>query len=89
MLAGNAKALLEFGIMAKKNEFLRVRADEALKAALKASAERCRRKEADQARYILEVALGLIQEEGPLFMERTQEIRGNSHKGGSEKRKAG
>lgn len=76
--------------MAKKNEFLRVRANEALKAALRASAERSRRKEADQARYILEVALGLIEEEGPLFRERTQALRGPSPTTGSgEKSKTG
>lgn len=48
--------------MGGKNEFIHIRADEELKAALKKAAERYDRKDADQARYILRMALGLIPE---------------------------
>lgn len=53
-------ARLAFPIMAKKNEFIRIRADNDLKKALAEAAERHDRQEADQARYILRVALGLV-----------------------------
>lgn len=49
-----------FSSMSKKDEFIRIRSDEELKAALKEDASRVDRKEADQARYLLRVALGLI-----------------------------
>jgi hypothetical protein len=49
--------------MAKKDEFIRIRSDEDLKAALKEAAARSDRKEADQARYLLRIALGLIDPE--------------------------
>lgn len=45
--------------MARKNWFLRVRCDEELYRAINASADHCDRRKADQARYILRLALGL------------------------------
>ena len=51
---------LAFPVMPKKNEFIRIRADNELKKALTEAAERHDRQEADQARYILRVALGLV-----------------------------
>lgn len=53
-------ARLAFPTMPKKNEFIRIRADNELKKALTEAAERHDRQEADQARYILRVALGLV-----------------------------
>lgn len=49
--------------MAKKSEFIRIRADEALKEALSKAAERDVRSESDEARYLLMKSLGLIAEE--------------------------
>lgn len=49
--------------MTKKNEFIRIRADDALKDALAKAAERDIRTEADEARYLLMKALGLIAED--------------------------
>lgn len=45
--------------MARKTFFLRVRCDEDMLRALNASADHCDRRKADQARYILRLALGL------------------------------
>lgn len=45
--------------MAQKRWFLRVRCDEELYRAINASADHCDRRKADQARYILRLALGL------------------------------
>lgn len=47
----------------KKNEFIRIRADDALKEALAQAATRDVRTEADEARYLLMKALGLLIEE--------------------------
>lgn len=49
--------------MGKKNEFIRIRADDVLKDALAKAAERDIRTEADEARYLLMRALGLIAED--------------------------
>lgn len=49
--------------MPTKDWFLRIRCDEPLRKALNASAEACDRKKADQARYILRLALGLNVDE--------------------------
>lgn len=52
-----------FQAMGKKNEFIRIRADEALKEALARAASRDVRTEADEARYLLMKALGILAEE--------------------------
>jgi hypothetical protein len=49
--------------MARKNFFLRVRCDQELNKAIHASADHCDRRKADQARYILRLALGLNVDE--------------------------
>lgn len=49
--------------MSKKTEIMHIRVDPELKAALKKLADRFDRKDTDQARYILRMALGLIPEE--------------------------
>lgn len=49
--------------MGKKNEFIRIRVDEALKNALARAAERDVRTEGDEARYLLMKALGIIAED--------------------------
>jgi hypothetical protein len=49
--------------MGKKSQFIRIRADEALKEALAKAAERDVRAEADEARFLLMKALGLIAAE--------------------------
>jgi len=49
--------------MGKKNEFIRIRADDALKEALSRAAEKDIRSEADEARYLLMKALGLLAAE--------------------------
>jgi len=54
---------LAFCSMGKNSEYIRIRADNELKAALKAAAERQDRKESDQARFILRRALGLVAAE--------------------------
>lgn len=61
--------------MSKKDEFIHIRADEELHAALEESAKRCDRKRADHARYILRMALGLSNE----GMER-EHLEGNLKK---------
>lgn len=52
-----------FHPMGKKNEFIRIRADDALKEALAKAAEKDIRTEADEARYLLMKALGLLAAE--------------------------
>ena len=49
--------------MGGKNDFIHIRSDEELKRALKESAIQSDRKEADQARFLLRLALGLSNEE--------------------------
>lgn len=48
--------------MSKKDDFIHIRSDEELHAALAESAARSDRKMTDQARYILRMALGLSDE---------------------------
>lgn len=55
--------LLALAPMGKKNEFIRIRADDALKAALSRAAAQDIRSEADEARYLLMKALGLLAAE--------------------------
>lgn len=52
-----------FHSMGKKNEFIRIRADDALKEALAKAAQRDVRTEADEARYLLMRSLGLLAAE--------------------------
>ncbi|MBM4135144.1 MAG: hypothetical protein FJ245_15435 [Nitrospira sp.] len=47
----------------KKERYFRVRSDDELKAALKTAAEKAFRKEADHARYLLRIILGLSEPE--------------------------
>lgn len=54
--------IIKIPLMSKKDEFIHIRSDEELQAALKASAARSDRKITDQARYILRMALGLSDE---------------------------
>lgn len=58
-----------------KEKFIRIRVDDTLKRALGKAADKSRRKEADQARYILEVALGLIEPEDTAVQERLAKIK--------------
>lgn len=46
----------------KKDEFIRIRADEHLKRMLSEAASKAHRKEADHARYLIERGLGLIED---------------------------
>lgn len=55
--------LLALSSMGKKNEFIRIRADDALKEALAKAAAKDIRTEADEARYLLMKALGLLAAE--------------------------
>lgn len=56
--------------MGKKNEFIRIRSDDALKAALAESAKRHIRQESDEARFLLMKSLGLLKEEdAPLHID--------------------
>ena len=55
--------LLTWSPMGKKNEFIRIRADDALKEALSRAAAKDIRSEADEARYLLMKALGLLSAE--------------------------
>lgn len=74
--------LLHSQPVGKKNEFIRIRADDALKEALDKAAERDVRSRADEARYLIMKSLGMIAEE----------IHPYGHtapKGGSDKKKAG
>lgn len=59
-------------VMGKKNEFIRIRADEALKDALAKAAARDVRTEADEARYLLMKSLGLIAEDITPYQTRGQ-----------------
>ncbi len=62
--------------MARKNWFLRVRCDEALYRAIMASADHCDRRKADQARYILRLALGLnVDEETDRISDRMRHYK--------------
>lgn len=62
--------------MAQKNWFLRVRCDEALYKAIHASADHCDRRKADQARYILRLALGLnVDEETDRISDRLKPFK--------------
>lgn len=49
--------------MGKKTEYIHIRADAELKAALADAAHRDIRTESDEARYLLMKALGMIREE--------------------------
>ncbi len=85
---------LAFCTMAKKDEFIRIRADEDLKAALHEAAQRSDRKEADQARYLLRIALGLVDASAEVeqVQKRLNKLHGptgQSIKGGTQKSKAG
>ena len=54
--------------MGKRSEYIRIRADEELKTALSKAAARDVRTEADEARYLLLRALGLLaSEETPTY----------------------
>lgn len=54
--------------MGKRSEYIRIRADEELKTALGKAAARDVRTEADEARYLLLKALGLlVAEESPTY----------------------
>lgn len=59
-------AQVGFASMGGNNSYIRIRADAALKQALKAAAKRYDRKEADQARHIIRLALGLVEPEMPV-----------------------
>jgi len=67
--------------MGGKGSFFRVRADERLKAALKASADRANRQEADQARHLIMLALGLIDDsEEKTVQERLRQHQAHDRK---------
>ena len=75
-------ALLASQAMGKKNEFIRIRADDALKAALAKAAEQHIRSEADEARYLLMKSLGMIREEVTPYETRghpQQKKKGSDH----------
>ena len=62
--------------MARKTYFMRLRCDEELYKALNASADHCDRRKADQARYILRLALGLnVDEETERINERMRPLK--------------
>lgn len=61
---------LLYSPMGKKDEYIRIRSDEDLKLALKQAADRSDRKESDQARYLLRLALGLIDDEEAQIVRR-------------------
>lgn len=54
--------IIKIPFMSKKGDFIHIRSDEELHAALEESAARSDRKMTDQARYILRMALGLSDE---------------------------
>ncbi len=56
----------------KKGKFLHIRSDEELHAALKAAADRSCRKDTDQARYLLRLALGLQTDEAEMAEVKTR-----------------
>lgn len=68
--------LLALPAVGKKTEFIRIRADDALKEALAKAAEKDVRSEADEARYLLMKALGLIAAEDQAPYEKTPQKRG-------------
>ena len=88
------RELLVFS-MAKKTDFIHIRSDAKLHEALKASATRAHRKMQDQARYLLEKALGIAFQEDAVIDERLRAAEehapyGNaSVKGGNKKSSAG
>lgn len=51
--------------MGKKTQYIHIRADQELKDALAKAAARDVRQEADEARYLLMKALGILAEEDP------------------------
>ena len=60
----------------RKTSFLRVRCDAELYRALNASADHCDRRKADQARYILRLALGLnVDEEADRISTRVKPFK--------------
>lgn len=61
LVEGNSMKLLDFPAMTKKADFIHIRSDEELKAALEADAAKHDRKLTDHARYLLRVALGLSE----------------------------
>lgn len=68
--------LLALAPMGKKTEFIRIRADDALKEALAKAAEKDVRSEADEARYLLMKSLGLIAAEDETPYEKSAHKRG-------------
>lgn len=54
---------LGFRVMGGKGKFIRIRADDVLKAALSKSAAVHVRQEADEARYLLMKVLGLLEQD--------------------------
>lgn len=72
--------LLDLQPVGKKNEFIRIRADDALKQALDKAAEQHVRSRADEARFLLMKSLGMIMEETPPYGLVTP-------KGGTDKKK--
>lgn len=81
--------------MAKKGDFIHIRSDAKLHEALKTSAARSHRKMQDQARYLLEKALGIAYQEDAVIDERlraAEEPAPYGHpglKGGKKKSSAG
>jgi len=69
--------------MGKKTEYIHIRADAELKAAIMEAAQRDIRTEADEARYLLMKALGLLAEEKPAPYQTRghpqQKKKGNDH----------
>lgn len=74
---------LAFFTMGKKDKFIRIRSDDELKDALRKAGERCDRKEADQARWILRRVLGLTAAEDESVYEITPKADKRQHKKGS------
>lgn len=57
----------------KKNDFIHIRSDAELKAALDLAAKRADRKYTDQARYLLRLVLGLVDpEEDGMYRKRVE-----------------
>lgn len=74
--------------MAKKSKFIRIRADDELKAAIASAAAKADRQEADQVRYILRVALGLRGAESDLVYRARFKVRGDTQKATGTQKKA-
>lgn len=68
--------------MGKKTEYIHIRADAELKAALIEAAQRDIRTEADEARYLLMKALGLLAEEDHAPYHQTRGHPQQKKKGG-------